>query len=53
MGFEVKHKRSVRKRTNSFGEITEACGSPQVTGYKLDLNSFNYSDYIENQIAIE
>ena len=34
----VKHKRSLRKRRNRGGEITEACGTPEFTGYKLELN---------------
>ena len=37
MGFVVKHKRSLNKRRNRFGEITEPCGTPEFNGYKLEL----------------
>ena len=37
MGFVVKHKRSFRKRRNRVGEITEPCGTPEFTGYILEL----------------
>ena len=55
MGFVVKHKRSFRKRRNRVGEITEPCGTPEFTRYKLELIPLQHelSDYIENPIAIE
>ena len=37
MGFVAKHKRPFRKRRNRIGEITEHCGTPEFTGYILEL----------------
>ena len=33
----VKHKSSLRKRSNKVGEITEPYATPEFTGYKLEL----------------
>ena len=43
IGFVVKHKRSLKKRWNKIGEITEPCGIPEFTEYKLELIPINYN----------
>ena len=44
----VKHERSLRKSRNRIGKITEPCGTPEFTGYKLELQH-ELSAYIDRK----